>query len=402
MAQDNEYLVEAARVRQPADVLRLALGSSVVAAVSGFAVVGMSHLCHHQLPGLALMGLSSAPTVGLAMGWTLAIAMVTSRLRTAWCLRRSCDKTRRLGQYRLDEKIGEGGMGIVYKASHALLRRPAAIKVLPPDRAGEREIKRFEREVQLTSMLTHPNTIAIYDFGRTAKGSFYYAMEYVDGLTLQTLVEREGPQDPARVAHLLAQVAGALVEAHGAGLIHRDVKPANIMVCERGGVADVVKLLDFGLIKEVDERADSSRSDVHRIVGTPMYMCPEALTAPETIDPRSDLYAVGAVGYFLLTGAPPFSGKNLVEVCGQHLHTAPVRPSERRGTPIPRRLEALIMSCLAKSPLERPESAAALQASLLPLAASWTQQRAVLGRTEYAGRMAACAGLELSRTACAA
>src|SRR4029077_236110 len=192
------------------------------------------------------------------------------------------------------------------------------------------------------SMLTHPNTIAIYDFGRTEEGSFYYAMEYLDGFTLQSLVEREGPQDPARVAHILVQLTGALMEAHRAGLIHRDVKPANVMLCERGGMAYVVKVLDFGLTKELEGRGDVTQSDLHRIVGTPLYMCPEALTAPETVDPRSDLYAVGAVGYFLLTSVPPFSGNTLVEVCGHHLHSAPVPPSKRRGSPIPRRLEALI------------------------------------------------------------
>jgi eukaryotic-like serine/threonine-protein kinase len=283
---------------------------------------------------------------------------------------------RRLGQYTLDEKIGEGGMGVVYKASHALLRRPAAIKLLLPECAGEQDVKRFEREVQLTSMLTHPNTIAIYDFGRTAEGSFYYAMEYLDGLDLQTLVERHGPQDPARVAHLLAQLAGALLEAHGVGLVHRDVKPANIMVCERGGMADVVKLLDFGLTKPFAENGDVARSDVHRIAGTPLYMSPEGLMAPDKIDARSDLYAVGAVGYFLLTGVPPFSGNSHLEVFAHHLHSVPVPPSERVRAPIPRELEALIMSCLAKSPEERPANAASLQTALLRFASSWTQDRA--------------------------
>jgi serine/threonine protein kinase len=284
----------------------------------------------------------------------------------------------KIGPYRLLDKIGEGGMGVVYKAKHELLHRPAAIKVLPPERTGERDLRRFEREVQLTSQLTHPNTIAIYDFGRTAAGSFYYAMEYLDGLTLQDLVDRDGPQDPARVAHLLGQLSGALAEAHSAGLIHRDVKPANVMVCDRGGMADVVKVLDFGLIKEVEGRQDVSRTDAQQIIGTPLYMCPEALIAPETVDARSDIYAVGAVGYFLLTGLPPFSGKTVVEVCGHHLHTAPVPPSQRVRSPIPipSALEALIMSCLEKCPDDRPASAAALQKAFLPLAADWTQDRA--------------------------
>jgi serine/threonine-protein kinase len=236
-------------------------------------------------------------------------------------------------------------------------------------------VERFEREVQLTSLLTHPNTISVYDFGRTADGSFYYAMEYVDGLDLETLVEHHGPQDPARVAHLLVQLAGALQEAHEIGLIHRDVKPANVMVCQRGGALDVVKVLDFGLIKEIGEM-DPTRSEAHRIVGTPLYLAPEMLTAPEDINARSDLYAVGAVGYFLLTGVPPFVGESLVEVCAHHLHSAPVPPSERVETPIPREFEALILACLAKSPEARPASAAALQAALRELSAEWTQERA--------------------------
>jgi serine/threonine protein kinase len=350
-----------------------ALGWGIGAALSVLSVVATSYFCRKEPATFAPIALSSLPAAGALIGWT-AVA-----LAARWLLdrsRRSAHTERRLGPYTLDEKIGEGGMGVVYKASHELLHRPAAIKVLPPERTGERDLRRFEREVQLTSRLTHPNTIAIYDFGRTAKGSFYYAMEYLDGLTLKDLVDREGPQDPARVAHLLAQLCGALVEAHSAGLIHRDVKPANVMVCQRGGMADVVKVLDFGLIKEVEGRGDVSRTDVQGIVGTPLYMCPEALTAPEMVDARSDLYAVGAVGYFLLTGLPPFSGKTLIEVCGHHLHSAPVPPSQRLGSRIPPALEALIMSCLAKSPDERPPSAAALQKALLPLAASWTQDRA--------------------------
>lgn len=262
-------------------------------------------------------------------------------------------------------------MGVVYKASHTLLRRPTAIKLLHPKRSRPEDVRRFEREVQLTSLLTHPNTIAVYDFGRTDDGSFYYAMEYVDGLDLQTLVEREGPQSPARVAHWLAQLAGALAEAHAVGLIHRDIKPANVMVCERGGEPDVIKVLDFGLIAKVASAGahdDLTHSDVQTIVGTPLYLSPEALTRPEAMDGRSDLYAVGALGYFLLTGVPPFSGDSVLEVCAHHLHTKPVPPSKLTRQPIPPRLEELILACLDKSMDRRPESAAALRDALLPLA----------------------------------
>ena len=336
-----------------------ALGTSAVAATSLSAILAVRYLGH-----------------GAPAWWLLPVAVAVLGVLVLHWLRRRASRQNRLGQYTLIEKIGEGGMGVVYKANHALLRRPAAIKLLPSERADERDLRRFEREVQLTSMLTHPNTIAIYDFGRTAQGTFYYAMEYLDGFDLQTLVERDGPQEPARVAHLLAQLAGALQEAHAAGLIHRDVKPANVMCCQRGGTPDVVKVLDFGLIKQVGADAEGAQSDVHQIVGTPLYLSPEALIAPERVDAKSDLYALGAVGYFLLTGQPPFSGNSLLEVCGQHLHSEPVPPSERLGAPIPRELELLILSCLAKSPDERPVNAAALRAALLGFATDWTQERA--------------------------
>jgi len=268
------------------------------------------------------------------------------------------------------------GMGVVYKASHELLRRPAAIKLLAPERTGEENLRRFEREVQVTSMLTHPNTVAIYDFGRTSTGTFYYAMEYLDGMDLQTLVEEHGPQEPARLAHILAQLAGALAEAHGAGLVHRDVKPANVMLCERGGEPDVVKVLDFGLTKELAPQNDVTKSDVQRIVGTPLYLSPEAVIDPASVDARSDLYALGAVGYFLLTGAPPFSGASVIELCSHHLHSTPTPISLRRGERVPAELEALIMSLLEKRPDERPASAMTLRSSLLSLAAEWTLESA--------------------------
>jgi serine/threonine-protein kinase len=311
----------------------------------------------------ALAGRSES-MLWLAFGVVLG-ALELSRLRRA--------PDGMLGPYTLDEKVGEGGMGVVYKAHHALLPRPAAIKLLAPHRAGEHAVKRFEREVKLTSRLSHPNTISIYDFGRAPGGAFYCAMEFVDGLDLQTLVERHGPQPPARVAHLLAQVAGALAEAHAAGLIHRDVKPANVMVCERGGMLDVVKVLDFGLVKEMHSANDVPLGDGGRIVGTPLYLSPEAVAAPESVDARSDLYALGALGYFLLTGSPPFAGKNAVELCLQHLHSDPVPPSVRSENAIPRELEALVMGCLSKSRDDRPQSAALLQTELLALAAEWTQ-----------------------------
>jgi serine/threonine-protein kinase len=258
-------------------------------------------------------------------------------------------------------------MGIVYRASPAMLRRPTAIKLLRPDRMSEASLQRFEREVQLTARLTHPNTVAIFDYGRTPEGVFYYAMEYLDGLNLDQLVAEDGPQCPARVVHLLGQVCGSLAEAHGAGLIHRDIKPANILLVERGGVPDVVKVVDFGLAKRVgpDERGETVEVTTANVIqGTPLYVSPEAVRSDPSLDARSDLYAVGAVGYFLLTGAPVFQAKTVVEVLSHHLHTPPEPLSRRAPGRVPEALENLVMRCLAKDAADRPESALSLQRAL--------------------------------------
>lgn len=288
-------------------------------------------------------------------------------------LREEIREAKQLGQYTLEEKIGEGGMGAVYRARHAMLRRPTAVKLLPPEKAGAASLVRFEREVQLTSLLTHPNTIAIYDYGRTPDGVFYYAMELLDGVDLQRLVENVGPLPPARVAHVLIQVCGALAEAHGVGLVHRDIKPANIVLCERGGTPDVAKVLDFGLVKHVEGTgADSGVSTANVLIGTPLYLAPEAITRPETADARSDLYALGAVAYYMLTGAPPFSGNTVVEVCSQHLYETP-RPLPG----VPDELGAAVLACLAKKPDDRPASARDLSARLIAAALpAWTEEDA--------------------------
>jgi len=326
-------------------------------------------------------------TARTVLAWLIAVAIeLTAWATRIWTRVRASASARAeragaaepFGPYILDEKIGEGGMGVVYKAHQAGLERPAAIKLLPADRAEDGSVERFEREFQLTSKLSHPNTISVYDFGRTPEGSLYYAMEYLEGEDLQKLVDRTGPQPAARVAHLLAQICSALVEAHGRGLLHRDIKPANVFLCDGGDVHDTIKVLDFGLIKEFGRNTRDARgTEIHAVVGTPTYMPPEAVTAPETMDGRSDLYAVGALGYFLLTGAPPFSGKTVLEVCAQHLHCEPEPPSTRARASVPAKLEELILSCLAKTPEARPRDAATLRAALLPFAAAWTREGAV-------------------------
>ncbi|HKU39641.1 MAG TPA: serine/threonine-protein kinase [Polyangiales bacterium] len=307
-------------------------------------------------------------TVGTG-AWACASVAVSSIMsHTIFGLRAKVLAATQLGQYTLERKIGQGGMGVVYRARHALLRRPTAIKLLSPERAGARDYERFEREVQLTSELTHPNTVSIYDYGRTPDGTFYYAMEYLDGLDLQQLIERDGPQSAACTVRVLAQVCGALAEAHARGLIHRDIKPANVILCERGGHPGIAKVVDFGLVKRMDATTTLSSSQTASIVGTPLYLSPEAIVRPEAIDARSDLYAVGALGYFLLTGTPVFSADTVVEICGHHLHSTPELPSARLGALVPNDVEALIVKLLAKAPAERPESAAQVVAELAVLA----------------------------------
>ena len=312
------------------------------------------------------MAIDAAVTI--AAWCAVAIAISTVGSRVIFGLRAEARKVRRLGQYVLEEKIGEGGMGIVYRASHAMLRRPTAIKLLPPEKAGEESIGRFEREVQLTAGLTHPSTVAIFDYGRTPTGLFYYAMEYLDGLNLEELVRTDGPQQPGRVIHILEQVAGALTEAHETGIIHRDLKPANIILCQRGGMADVAKVVDFGLVKRIvaagDDQATLLQTATNVLTGTPSYMAPEAVKGEDFVDGRSDLYALGAVGYFLLSGAPVFQAGSVVEIVAHHLHTTPPPLSRRSPFPLAPDLEALIMRCLAKDPNDRFASARQLARTL--------------------------------------
>jgi serine/threonine-protein kinase len=297
----------------------------------------------------------------------LIVAAVTAAFnsRLIYGLRAQVRELGKLGQYTLETKLGEGGMGIVYRATHAMLRRPAAIKLLLPDRASATDLARFEREVQLTSRLAHPNTVSIFDYGRTSAGVFYYVMEHIDGLDLERLVEKEGPIDPPRAIHILSQASGALAEAHGLGLVHRDIKPANIMLTERSDEPDVVKVVDFGLVKTMEGRTgDAALSNAKVLTGTPMYLAPEAITSPDEVDARADVYAMGAVAYYLLTGEHVFTAKSVLEVCSKHLHEIPIPPSERLGAPLPGDLEALVLSCLAKKPADRPASAAALRNAL--------------------------------------
>ncbi|MCB9629629.1 MAG: protein kinase [Sandaracinaceae bacterium] len=293
-----------------------------------------------------------------ALGVALIAALTLSKSVAKKLTQPEAREGQQVGQYKLEARLGEGGMGTVFRASHAMLRRPTAIKLLRADRRQERDRARFEREVQLTAQLTHPNTIAVYDYGLTPEGAFYYAMEYVEGVTLQALIGAVGPLPPSRVIHILQQILGSLAEAHDVGLIHRDIKPANIMLCERGGVADVVKVLDFGLVKRLSPRdSEKDLSGTDNFAGTPLYVSPEAVTNPKSLDARSDLYSVAAVGYFLLTATPVFQGRTAVDTITQHLKATPEPPSVRLGRPVAADLERVLLSALAKAPEDRPENA---------------------------------------------
>jgi hypothetical protein len=318
-----------------------------------------------------LLGLLTLGAVAI-----FVFTVVVARLQLA--ARRAALEARQLGQYSLDEKIGEGGMGVVYRGHHAMLRRPTAIKLLNVENTTDASVARFEREVQLTSQLSHPNTIAIFDYGRTPEGVFYYAMEYLDGITLEDLVRRHGPQHEGRVIHILQQVCGSLAEAHGVGLVHRDIKPANLVLTQRGGAYDFVKVLDFGLVKAIDNDRQASLTAAGSLTGTPLYLSPEAVQTPDHVDHRSDLYAVGAVGYFLLTGTPVFDGASVVEICMKQVQAPVDAPSQRLGRRVSPDLEALIVQCLAKRPDDRPQSAGQMIDQLEGLAAArtWTRHEA--------------------------
>ena len=325
---------------------------------------------------------------------TFTIVLATLISSVTFHLRRQIVRARRLGQYTLGEKLGEGGMGVVYRAEHEMLRRPTAIKLLPPGSAGEDGLRRFEREAQLTARLTNPHTISIYDYGRTPEGAFYYVMEFLDGVDLERLVRETGPMPPGRVVHVLDQVAEALAEAHDIGLVHRDIKPANILLSERGGIPDFAKVLDFGLVKDVTGAADSRLTRENVVAGTPQYLAPEVIRDGTNADARSDLYAVGAVAYYLLTGRAVFEGRPM-EVIQSHLNVAPEPPSSAIARPVPAKLERVVLDLLEKDPDRRPESARALLERLAACddvepwradeARAWWSRRSASARAALAG-----------------
>jgi hypothetical protein len=273
-------------------------------------------------------------------------------------------QARQLGQYRLKKLLGSGGMGDVYLAEHQLMKRPCAIKVIRPEKAGDPKVlARFEREVQATAKLSHWNSIDIFDYGRSEDGTFYYVMEYLPGMNLGEIVKRFGPMPAARVIHLVRQACDALQEAHDLGLLHRDLKPANLFAAVRGGHYDVAKLLDFGLAKPLSDLDTAQLTADGTITGSPLYMSPEQATGDKEPDPRSDIYSMGGVLYFLLSGHPPFEDEKPLKVLISHAHD-PVPPLSQYREDVPLDLEAIVMRCLSKNPDDRYQSAAELAAAL--------------------------------------
>jgi serine/threonine protein kinase len=295
-------------------------------------------------------------------------------------------EARELGSYRLVERLGQGGMGEVWRAQHRLLARPAAIKLIRPSAlrstaASDDAIRRFEREAQVTAGLSSPHTVQLFDFGVADDGSFYYVMELLDGLDLETLVRRHGPVPAVRMIYLLRQVCHSLAEAESRGLVHRDIKPANLFVCKYGGEYDFVKVLDFGITKDAAHMIETGAIAFTRdnvVHGTPAYIAPEQALGGAPVDGRADIYAAGCVAYFLLTGQLVFTADTPMALVVRHAHTRPTPPSERSELPIPPALDRVVLDCLSKNPNDRPQSAKELSRRLAEIAGSepWTEERA--------------------------
>jgi serine/threonine-protein kinase len=325
--------------------------------------------------------------LGLVFPYLLVVCMAWVGARVVYHLGTEVRRARELGSYRLEKKLGEGGMGEVWRARHRMLARPAAIKLIRPavrgsQRAGVSEdaIHRFEREAQVIAKLRSPHTVELFDFGRSDDGAFYYVMELLDGLDAESL-PKFGPVPPERAIYLLRQVCHSLSEAHSYGLVHRDIKPANIFLCRYGEEFDFVKVLDFGIVRTVSDGGGGEPSPVKTrenvVCGTPAFMAPEQAMG-RAVDGRADIYATGCVAYWLLTGQGVFSADTPMALMIDHAKTPPTPPSARTGKPVPKQLEDLVMACLAKDPAHRPQSARELSQSLAGLdgAEAWTQERA--------------------------
>ncbi|HJL18858.1 MAG TPA: serine/threonine-protein kinase [Sandaracinaceae bacterium LLY-WYZ-13_1] len=316
----------------------------------------------------------------------VATALATVGARVVHRLDRAVERHRELGAYELEERLATGGMGEVWRARHRMLVRPAAVKIVRPEMLAEegeldRLLIRFEREAQATANLESPHTVRLYDFGATDDGGFYYVMELLEGIDLRELVHEYGPMRPERVVHVLTQCCHSLAEAHALGLVHRDIKPANVMLCHLGPDYDFVKVLDFGLVKwhQVPETREALHvTQESAVPGTPAFMSPEAVRGTAPVDARSDVYSLGCVAYWMLTGRLVFEAESAIEMAVKHVRTEPTPPSRYAEHAIGDALEALVLECLAKAPHDRPPDAGALAARLAELETDhpWTHDRA--------------------------
>lgn len=313
---------------------------------------------------------------GVLFGLLLASTVVAAST-SLWAARMRLREAGRVGRYRIEREIGEGGMSNIYYARHEHLKRPAAVKVLKAHLATDEVVARFRREAQLCSQLSHPNTIEVYDYGYTRDGRWYYAMEYLTGISIEKLVREAGPLPVARAVHLLRQACGSLAEAHGRGWVHRDVKPDNLMVCVAGGEHDVLKVVDFGLIKQVRSPDTRDLTQYAKVLGTPLYMAPERLRDPADADARADIYALGAVAWFAIAGRAPFHAETDHDIIYKVMNE-PAPPLAQAASGVPAALDALVARCLAKEREARPASIEEVRAALDEIAAAlaWTEEDA--------------------------
>ncbi len=366
---------------------RRALRMTMFIAATPFLVLLALALTHPGADSLLLRAATTAQLTSMALVLVVGVMITTWGSDRIHTLRVEAFEAKRLGQYRLTEQIGAGGMGEVWKAEHRLLVRPAAIKLIKPEMVDAHDtalaqdlLSSFAREAQATASLRSTHTVELYDFGVTGERALYYVMELLDGLDCETLVKDFGPLHPARVANLLEQACDSLADAHHHGLVHRDIKPANVYVCTMGRRYDFVKILDFGLVKSRRrrEKTGSFGNGKDLVVGTPSFMAPEAATGEIEVDGRSDIYALGCVGYWLLTGRLVFEGGSAAEIVAMHVKSSAVPPSQRTERPIPDELEGIIMRCLEKDPGRRPQSGEQLAELLIAtgLPERWTQPAA--------------------------
>ena len=359
------------------------VGRSVLTAGLAIASEPLAILLFH---GLGLGPLPPAASL-IQLAWTDGFAAVLSVVisRTIYGLGEKVADARSVGRYQLTTRLGAGGMGEVWRATHRLLARPAAVKLIGPEALGDADqalvaslFQRFEREAQATAALSSPHTISVYDFGIAQDGTFYYVMELLDGLDLHTLVARHGPQPPERVVHILRQACHSLAEAHARGVVHRDIKPANIFICRYGLDLDFVKVLDFGLVREMQPTAPGGTHLTHpdAIVGTPAFLAPEGISGESPVDGRSDLYGLGCIAYWLLAGRDVFVKPNAMSLLAAHLKDRPDLVSAHAH--VPPELERVVMSCLEKDPARRPQTGEQLSQQLADteLEARWTRARA--------------------------